>query len=204
MLLFLRNHRIVSVFLFVSMFWNVLLAAALPAVAAPANCEVTFFEDGSYFVECDKDISNVVVSDCEGNHHKHDNLDGTTWAEGNGDPDGTHEAVTVWVKSGNNHSGDGPGYGERFDNHWKDVTVCDKPEEPTPSPTPTETEPSVEPTPSTSTPGPTGSDEPKPEPRRDAPTRLARTGLSARGLVFVLALGISWLLVGLSLRRRSR
>ena len=59
-----------------------------------------------------KDLSNVVLMDCYGHKHKFDGLSGNT------DyfcmPDG-HPITTVWVKSGCYKSGDGPGYGRRFD-----------------------------------------------------------------------------------------
>ena len=57
----------------------------------------------------DHDISNIVVSDAADNHTKYDGLSGKTYTV---DQAGV---VTVWVKSADNASGDGPGYGERFD-----------------------------------------------------------------------------------------
>lgn len=45
-----------------------------------------------------KALSNVVVKFADGERFA-----------------GDREIVTVWVKAGNNVSGDGPGYGERFE-----------------------------------------------------------------------------------------
>ena len=63
-----------------------------------------------HIVSC-KDLSNVVL-DCEdGEHHKFDGLHGQYETF---ERDGCL-IVGAWVKAGNNASGDGPGYGERFD-----------------------------------------------------------------------------------------
>ena len=58
-----------------------------------------------------KELSNVVVEFKDGEHYKYDGLEGHYGTFGAGDK----EIVGVWVKAGNNSSGDGPGYGERFD-----------------------------------------------------------------------------------------
>lgn len=63
-----------------------------------------------------KDLSNVVLDLSNGVEHKYDEL--STGTEGEfavpgGQPGGT-TIVGVWVKSGPNASGDGPGYGEYF------------------------------------------------------------------------------------------
>lgn len=63
-----------------------------------------------HIVSC-KDLSNVVLEFADGEHFKLDGLKGHYGTFGGGD----REIVTVWVKAGNNASGDGPGYGERFD-----------------------------------------------------------------------------------------
>jgi hypothetical protein len=65
-------------------------------------------------VSC-KDLSNVVLEYADGSHQKFEGLSGHqgTFA-GAGEHEGA-EIVGVWVKAGNNASGDGPGYGERFD-----------------------------------------------------------------------------------------
>lgn len=69
----------------------------------------------SVFVTSSKDLSNVVLGYEDGEHQKFDGLSGHSLTfEGTGEHSGK-EIVTVWVKSGCNNSGDGPGYGERFD-----------------------------------------------------------------------------------------
>ena len=63
-----------------------------------------------HIVSC-KELSNVVVEFKDGEHYKYDGLEGHYGTFGAGDK----EIVAVWVKAGNNASGDGPGYGMRFD-----------------------------------------------------------------------------------------
>jgi hypothetical protein len=61
-----------------------------------------------------KDISNVVLLFCDASHYKFSNLTGYSYyASGVGDNQGAPIAG-VWVKAGNNRSGDGPGYGQFF------------------------------------------------------------------------------------------
>jgi hypothetical protein len=96
---------------------GVLLApCVVRGVEAQSDClpsiQVTFSTDGlSVYVVSDKDLSNVVLKFCDGSSdYKFDNLSGLT---------GTFtylakELAGVWVKSGCNESGDGPGYGEFF------------------------------------------------------------------------------------------
>jgi hypothetical protein len=66
-------------------------------------------------VDSCKELSNVVLEFADGTHEKIDDLSGHSGTfAGSGDNEGK-EIVGVWVKAGNNNSGDGPGYGERFD-----------------------------------------------------------------------------------------
>jgi hypothetical protein len=66
-------------------------------------------------VDSCKELSNVVLEFADGTHEKIDDLSGHSGTfAGTGDNEGK-EIVGVWVKAGNNASGDGPGYGERFD-----------------------------------------------------------------------------------------
>jgi len=117
------------------------------AHAAPAADIAVLFGPTVASVQSTKDLSNVVIRDCLGNEEKIESPAGNFFE----DPDGI---VTVWVKSGDNHSGDGPGYGERFDN-----PEADCPKEETPSTTTTTTPPlppvtPEEPTTTTTTPEP--------------------------------------------------
>ena len=66
-----------------------------------------------------KDLSNVVIELEDGSHHKTEGLNGNA----NTFSTGGAPIAGVWVKSGSNHSGDGPGYGERFDAPEQD---CDE------------------------------------------------------------------------------
>ncbi len=95
------------------------LLLALPASAAlakprPAVITATFTCQ-SVEVESSKDLSNVVLVFEDGSWQKFDGLDGHTGVfAGTGEHAGATIA-TAYVKSGNNHSGDGPGWGERHD-----------------------------------------------------------------------------------------
>lgn len=66
----------------------------------------------SVYVTSTKDISNVVIRAYHGNTTKFDGLSGLTGTFGTGE-----RIERVWVKSGANASGEGPGYGEPFDFH---------------------------------------------------------------------------------------
>ena len=59
-----------------------------------------------------KDLSNVVIELDDGSRVRHQGLKGQQ--NGFVAPTG-RSIVGVWVKAGSNASGDGPGYGERFD-----------------------------------------------------------------------------------------
>lgn len=78
------------------------------------DSEVTVDFQDCYCVEISscKDLSNVVIEYTDGSRVKYDNLTGKDgkWCS----PD-QREIATVWVKSGCYKSGDGPGYGRRFD-----------------------------------------------------------------------------------------
>lgn len=72
------------------------------------DCE----ESNCVMVTACKDLSNIVLEDCAGNHYKFDKLKKGktgTFCHPSGLP-----VVTVWVKAGCYASGDGPGYGRRF------------------------------------------------------------------------------------------
>ena len=76
----------------------------------------------SVTVTSTKDLSNVVLKFCNGAEYKFDdlNIGNTGVFAGIGENEG-RKIVTVWVKSDSYQSGDGPGYGYRFDLG----TVCD-------------------------------------------------------------------------------
>ncbi len=71
------------------------------------------FRCGEVYVESSKDLSNVVVQYADGRTHKYDDLNTGKAGTFGFDEEGT--ITTVWVKSGRYQSGDGPGYGVRFD-----------------------------------------------------------------------------------------
>ena len=73
-------------------------------------------DDDEIDVKSCKDLSNVVLEFDDGSHFKFDGLGVGTEATfaGEGDHAGKR-IVRAWIKAGDNHSGDGPGYGERFE-----------------------------------------------------------------------------------------
>ena len=82
------------------------------ADASLADVTVTFMCDMVHVVSS-KDLSNVVVEYDSGLVHKFDGL--TVGTSGTFGIEGEGNLVTVWVKSGSFQSGDGPGFGYRFD-----------------------------------------------------------------------------------------
>jgi Flp pilus assembly protein TadG len=77
----------------------------------------------SVYVTSTKDLSNVVLEFADGVHQKFEGLHGyTATFEGTGENAGK-EIVRVWIKSGCNSSGEGPGYGERINNPQDASTV---------------------------------------------------------------------------------
>jgi hypothetical protein len=72
--------------------------------------EVEFECHEAHIASC-KDLSNVVLEFADGEHRKFEPIDGRCATLGVGE----RELVGAWVKAGDNASGDGPGYGERFD-----------------------------------------------------------------------------------------
>lgn len=85
------------------------------------------FDCTSVTVSSTKDLSNVVLQFADGTVQKFDGLSGEkgTFA-GTGANDGA--VITgVWIKSGNNASGDGPGYGEFIASDLEDCVDDDGP-----------------------------------------------------------------------------
>jgi hypothetical protein len=68
------------------------------------------YRGGKVYVESSLALSNVVVRYSNGSVYTYQGLSGQTGTFGNG-----NVISKVWVKSGDNESGDGPGYGELFD-----------------------------------------------------------------------------------------
>lgn len=77
----------------------------------------------SVYVTSTKDLSNVVLGFEDGEHQKFEGLSGySATFEGTGEHAGKAIAC-VWIKSGCNSSGEGPGYGERLDNPSNETTM---------------------------------------------------------------------------------
>lgn len=89
-----------------------LMGPVTAAHAAPATVTVEYdCDQEGWVVTSTKALSNIVVSDGQSDEKTEFPDDPRVYTTII-----TDEGVTtIWVKSGNNHSGDGPGYGERFD-----------------------------------------------------------------------------------------
>jgi PKD repeat protein len=74
-------------------------------------------------VESCKELSNVVLLDCDNNYFRFDKLSSKTGKFCH--PQGK-KIVSIWVKSGCYLSGEGNGYGRRFDNFCNDCTSEEK------------------------------------------------------------------------------
>jgi len=80
------------------------------------QCSVTFRSDDVY-VTSTKDLSNVVLGFSDGSKQKFEGLHGYTGSFRGTGGNYNKRIDKVWVKSGCNSSGDGPGYGERFEDN---------------------------------------------------------------------------------------
>jgi hypothetical protein len=79
-----------------------------------SRIEVAFDCDDLVIISC-KDLSNVVLEFEDGTRQKFDGLSGQSASFSGTGANAGKVVVGVWVKAGANFSGDGPGYGERFD-----------------------------------------------------------------------------------------
>lgn len=107
-----------------------------PGSNAGDDAEVVVdFECVSVEVSSSKDLSNVVLVFADGTTERFEGLSGSEGSfAGTGENDGK-VIETIYVKSGNNASGEGPGYGEGFDNTAGDCELTEEePVEETPVP----------------------------------------------------------------------
>jgi hypothetical protein len=70
--------------------------------------------DTCVWVTSTKDLSNVVLSFCDGTTQKFDDLSGHRRKLSGTGENRWKEICCVWIKSGCNSRGDGPGYGEKI------------------------------------------------------------------------------------------
>ncbi len=77
----------------------------------------------SVFVTSTKDLSNVVLKYSNGATQKFDGLSGLTGLFAGTGSYANRPVYRVWVKSGANESGEGPGYGEPFDFDSSTITA---------------------------------------------------------------------------------
>jgi len=97
-----------------------------PASGSIPHCTVTFGTqaDGTkaVYVTSTMELSNVVIETHDGYRQKFEPLSGYSGTfKGTLSTTKNKRIVKVWVKSGTNSSGDGPGYGERFE--WNTTTI---------------------------------------------------------------------------------
>ncbi|MFI4875825.1 MAG: pilus assembly protein TadG-related protein [Blastopirellula sp. JB062] len=86
-----------------------------PSSGCDSQIQVTFKGD-EVDVQSSKDLSNVVLQFDNGNRYKYDNLNqGSTGTFAGRGGNSGRRITKVWVKSGCNNSGEGSGYGERFE-----------------------------------------------------------------------------------------
>ncbi|PQO40144.1 pilus assembly protein TadG-related protein [Blastopirellula marina] len=86
-----------------------------PSIGCMPQIQVTF-KGTEIYVESSKDLSNVVVQFDNGSQYKFDNLNQGRTGTFAGTGYYSGRVITkCWIKSGCNDSGDGPGYGERFE-----------------------------------------------------------------------------------------
>jgi len=90
------------------------LVSQSPPGLAVAQIRVRF-QGRSVRVESSRDVSNAVLEYADGSRQMFEDLEGrVVELRGTGAHAGK-EVVRVWVKSGPNFSGDGPGYGQKFE-----------------------------------------------------------------------------------------
>ncbi len=78
----------------------------------PDEVRATFYDDTRVTAQSTKDLSNVVLLFADSSTQKFDGLNGYSRTfSGTGSNEGK-TVVGIWIKSGSNKSGDGPGYGE--------------------------------------------------------------------------------------------
>jgi hypothetical protein len=95
----------------------VTLVGQPPSSGAEPQITVKFLENtNQVYVTSTKDLSNVVLGFEDGTSQKIEPLSGLTGTFGGG----STKITKIWVKSGSNDSGEGPGYGERFELAWTD------------------------------------------------------------------------------------
>jgi len=98
----------------------VTIVGAPPAL--PNMPQITVqFRSNDVFVTSTKDISNVVMQFSDGSYEKIELESGTTGAFRGTGYNYYKRIVRVWVKSGINESGDGSGYGEKFEDDYNTI-----------------------------------------------------------------------------------
>ncbi|MGQ9576095.1 MAG: VWA domain-containing protein [Thermoguttaceae bacterium] len=79
------------------------------------------FRSNDVYVTSTKELSNVVLQFSTGAKQKFEPLSGTTGTFAGTGSNAGKRIDKVWVKSGSNDSGEGPGYGERFEDNYATI-----------------------------------------------------------------------------------
>ena len=79
------------------------------------------FRSSDVFVNSSKDLSNVVMEFSDGTRQKIEDLSSPSGAFCGTGYNYNKRITKVWVKSGDNESGDGPGYGEKFEDDYTTI-----------------------------------------------------------------------------------
>ncbi|OHB72883.1 MAG: hypothetical protein A2V70_03240 [Planctomycetes bacterium RBG_13_63_9] len=82
---------------------------------------VVTFQSDDVYVASTKDLSNVVLGFSDGTTQKFEGLSGTTGTFRGTGGNYNKRIDRLWVKSGSNDSGEGPGYGERFEDDYATI-----------------------------------------------------------------------------------
>ncbi len=80
----------------------------------PSNVTATFTSTTNVTATSTKDLSNVVLKFADGTEQKFDSLTGYSQTFAGTGANTGKEIVGIWIKSGDNASGDGPGFGSYF------------------------------------------------------------------------------------------
>lgn len=82
--------------------------------AWPTNVSASFTSASNVTANSTKELSNVVLKFSDSSEQKFDNLGGYSGAFAGTGGNAGKEIVGIWIKSGDNASGDGPGFGSYF------------------------------------------------------------------------------------------
>lgn len=90
--------------------------------AQPNEPQITVtFKNREIYVTSTKDLSNVVMEFTDGSRQKIEGISGLTGTFAGTGWNANKKIRRCWIKSGQNDSGEGPGYGERFEDTTENI-----------------------------------------------------------------------------------